>query len=71
MGLTNPNFWQIIIIITIIILISHDLCLLDYNKIHKNKKFGGFDIVESQSKWMLSVSHGTCVEIIAQISLTR
>ena len=41
--------------------------LLDYNKIHKIQKFSALDIVELQSKEMWSV---TCVDIIAQVSLT-
>ena len=41
--------------------------LLDYNKIHKIQKCSALDIVESQSKEMWSV---TCVDIIAQVSLT-
>ena len=44
--------------------------LLDPNKIHKKQKLSAFDIVESQSKEMWSISYVTCVDIIAQVSLT-
>ena len=36
----------------------------------KNKKFSALDIVESWSKEMLPISYVTCVDIIAQVSLT-
>ena len=42
-----------------------------YNKIHKKLKFSTLDIVESQSKEMSSVSYVTCVDILAQVSLTQ
>ena len=81
-GPTDRNFWQIKITI---ILISHtnfsffynwyffqyDIFLLDHNKIRKNKKFSAFDIVEWPSTEMWSVSYVTCVDIIAQVFLTR
>ena len=35
--------------------------LLDYNKIHEKQKFGAFDMVESCSKEMWSVSYVTCM----------
>ena len=72
MGPTDPNFRQIKIII---ILISHiniyfftiynssNWFFLDYNKIHKKQKFSAFDIVESRSKGMRSVSYVTCMDI--------
>ena len=44
--------------------------LLDYNKIHKKQKFSAFNIVESWSKEMWLVSYVTCIDIIAQVSLT-
>ena len=70
-GPTDPNFWQI----KIMILISHVnisfslLCIfllilsfsLDDNKIHKKQKFSALDIFESLSMW--SVSCVNCVEI--------
>ena len=43
---------------------------LDYNKIHKKQTFGALDIIESQSKKIWLVSYVTCVDIIAQVSLT-
>ena len=45
--------------------------LLNYNNIHKNKKFNVLDIVESGSKEMWPVSYITWVDIIAQVFLTR
>ena len=67
LGLTDPNFQQI----KIIVLISHKylffilfIFLLNYKKIHKKQKFNVPDIVESQSKEMLLVSYVTCVDII-------
>ena len=45
--------------------------LLDYNKIHKKpQKFSAFNIVEPWSKEMRLVSHITCIDLIAQVSLT-
>ena len=49
---------------------SYDLFLLDYDKIHKKQKFSALDIVESCSKEMWSISYVTCVEKMAQVSLT-
>ena len=49
---------------------SFDLFLLDYDKIHKKQKFSALDIVESCSKEMWSISYVTCVEKMAQVSLT-
>ena len=69
-GLTEPNFWQIKIIIPI----SHtfflknfyffewDIFLLDHNKIHKK-----VNIIEWWKAEMWSISHVTC----AQVSLTH
>ena len=44
--------------------------LLDYYKIHKKQKFSAFDIVEPQGKEMRLVSYITCIDLIAQVSLT-
>ena len=44
---------------------------LDYNKILKKQKFSLSAIVESQSKEMWSVSYVTCIDIVAEVSLTR
>ena len=38
---------------------------------HEIQKFSALTIVESQSKEMWSVSNVTCVDIIAQVSLTQ
>ena len=38
---------------------------------YKKQNFGAPDIVESQSKDMRLVPYVTCVDIIAQVSLTR
>ena len=38
---------------------------------HKKQKFSAFDIVESQSKEMWSVSYVIYTDIVAQVSLTR
>ena len=44
--------------------------LLDYNEIHKKQKFSALDIVESRVK-RSGLFPITCVDIIAQVSLTR
>ena len=38
---------------------------------HKKQKFSAFDIVESWRKEMWSVSYVTCIDHIAQVSLSR
>ena len=38
---------------------------------HKKQKFSAFDIVESWSKEMWLVSYVTCIDHIAQVSLSR
>ena len=45
--------------------------LLDYNEIHEKQKFSAFDMVELLSKEMWLVSYVTCIDLIAQVSLTR
>ena len=39
--------------------------------IHKQQKFSAFDIVESQNKKMWLILYLTCVDMIAQFSLTQ
>ena len=83
MGPTDPNFWQIKIIILIshinipflTIYISSNMIFffqitIKYKKIKNKKKISALDIVESQNKKMWSVTYVTCVDIIAQVSLT-
>ena len=53
-----------------IILLFWFFFLLDYNKIHKKLKFSAFDIVELRSKEMWLVSYVTCIDLMAQVSLT-
>ena len=49
---------------------KRDLILLDYNKVQRKQNFCALDIVKSLSKEMWSVSYVTCVDMIAQVSLT-
>ena len=45
------------------------ILLLDYIKVRKKtQKNSAFDIVESRSKEMWSVSHVTCIDLIAEVS---
>ena len=44
---------------------------LDYNKIHKKQKFSPYDIADSWSEEMWLVLYVTCIDLIAQVSLTR
>ena len=45
--------------------------LLGYKKIHQKQKFSACDIVESWIKEWWSLLYVTCVDIMAQISLTQ
>ena len=38
---------------------------------HKKQKVSAFDIVESWSKEMWSISYVTCIDIVAQVLLTQ
>ena len=64
-GPTNPNFWQIKIIIILIsnLIIFYYLFFCDiflgYNKIDKKEQFSALDIVESWIKKMWSLSYVT------------
>ena len=50
--------------------IFSNIIFLNCNRIHKTQKFSALHVVIWRSKDMWSVSYVTCVDIIAQVSLT-